>query len=344
MKHAQNKTRRILLGVIAGIAAVAVLLGGVYAWLYYSGRASLHGAGEDVSTPESIADPMDDDNRVMYNGTVYEYNKNIVSVLFLGVDKESVKEDFGYGENGQADSLFVAAIDTVTGAVRVIPLSREIMAEVDTYGVGGGFAGIETTQLCLAYAYGKTGAESCENVLRSVRRLLYGVDINAYAAIDLAGLAALTDAVGGVTVTVPETLTSDKLTLYEGETVKLNGKQARFFIQRRGTDIEANHRRVKRQRLFLSAFMKQALTRVRADITRVPAYYNIAAPYLVTNVGLSQVTYLATTLVGAPSGEIEYLTITGDTVMGEKYVEFYADKTSLYEAVLAAFYTPLEAE
>ncbi len=346
MKHAQNKPRwrRVLLAVLAAVLAAAVLIGGVYAYLYWSGRAALHGTGEDVSTPSDIADVLDDGKHVIYNGTVYQYNENVVSILFLGVDKESVKEDVGYGENGQADSLFVAAIDTVTGAVRVIPLSREIMAEVDTYGVGGGFAGIETTQLCLAYAYGKTGEQSCENVLRSVRRLLYGVDINAYAAIDLDGLAALTDAVGGVTVTVPEDISQDKYSWKQGQTVTLKGKEARFFIRHRDTDVEANNRRVARQRLFLSAFMKQAMTRVRADFTRVAAYYQTAAPYLVTDMGLPQVTYLATALVGKPASEIEYITVAGDTVMGEKYVEFHADKTSLYEAVLAAFYTPLAAE
>ena len=115
MKHAQNKPRRILLAVLAAIAAAAVLVGGIYVYLYYSGRAALHGAGDQVSTPSELADPMEDSNRVIYNGTTYEYNENVVSVLVLGVDKESVKDDLGYGENGQADSLFVAAIDTVTG-------------------------------------------------------------------------------------------------------------------------------------------------------------------------------------------------------------------------------------
>lgn len=346
MKHARSKprTRRILLAVIAAIAAVAVLVGGVYAYLYYSGRSALHGTGAEVSTPAEFADPIEDSNRVVYNGITYEYNENIVSALILGVDKESVKDDLGYGENGQADSLFVAAIDTVTGTVRVIPLSRETMAEVDTYGIGGGYAGIEKTQLCLAYAYGQTGQQSCENVLRSVRRLLYGVDINTYAAMDLDGLAALTDAVGGVTVTMPEDISRDAISWKRGQRITLKGDEARFFTRYRDKDVNANNRRVVRQRLFLSAFMKQVMTRVRADITRVPAYYQIVAPYLVTNVGLSQITYLATTLASTPRSEIEYLTVAGDTVMGEQYVEFYADRTSLYEAVLAAFYTPMEEQ
>ncbi len=82
---------------------------------------------------------------------------------------------------------------------------------------------------------------------------------------------------------------------------------------------------------------------VRADFTRVPAYYNVASPYLVTNVGVSRLIYIATALVGAPSSGIEYLPISGETVMGEEYVEFHADKTSLYEAVLGAFYTTIDA-
>ncbi len=342
MKHARNKTRRVLLAILAAILAAAVAVGGVYAWLYYRGRSTLHGTGEEVSTPDTIADLLDEDgNRVLYKDTVYEYNENVVGALFLGVDKADIKDDAGYGENGQADSLFVAAIDTASGKVRVIPLSRETMAEVDIYGVSGGYAGIETTQLCLAYAYGKTGAESCENVLRSVRRLLYGVDINVYAAIDLDGLAALTDAVGGVTVTVPEDMKGIEHTLRKGQTVTLRGELANFFTRHRDEDVDANNRRVMRQRIFLSAFAEKMMSRIRADITRVPAYYNVATPYIVTNVGLSEITYIATTLAGKPNTAIEYLSVAGETVMGEEYVEFHADKTSLYEAVLTAFYTPI---
>lgn len=334
---------RILLGVLGAVTAAAVALGAVYGVLYAMGRHSLTGRGSTLSAPESLIDDADDGlHRVTYQGVTYRFNPNVVSVLIMGLDKDDIGTADGYGQNGQADCLFVAAIDTASGATRIIPLSRESMVEVNVYGKGGGYAGVEKTQLCLAYAYGATGEESCENVVRSVRRLLYGVDINAYAAIDLEGLAALTDKAGGLTVTAPDTVNSPKLYVAKGQTVTLNGDKATTYIQYRDNDVNANNRRIQRQKQFLGAFIKKVKGQLAEDPTRLTGYWDTAAPYLVTDLTLSRLTYLVS--CGLTAADPEYLSITGETVMGEKYVEFYPDTTSLYEAVLTAFYTPEESE
>ncbi len=337
-----RRARRLWLGILAGVVAAILLLAAVYGVLYYQGRTSLGAKGSTLSAPDSLVDAADDDlQRVTYQGVDYAYNKDVISVLFIGVDKKDIAADTSYGQNGQADSLFVAAIDTAGGVTRVIPLSRESMVDVDVFGIGGGYAGVEKTQLCLAYAYGATGQESCENVVRSAKRLLYGVDINAYAAIDLDGLAALTEEVGGVTVTSPEDIHRYGLTINKGDTVTLDRKSAVGYVRYRGTDVDANNRRQKRQQQFLSAFLTAAKQQVQKDPTRVAGLYSTARPYLVSNLGLSDLTYLVTNSMGA-LGKVEYLSIKGDTVMGDQYVEFHPDRTSVYETVLKAFYRPVE--
>ena len=127
MTKQPTKRRRwpkVLLGILAALLAVAVLLGGVYAWLYNAGRQALFSKNDPISAPTSLVE-MDDNDQVIYNGETYQYNDKVTAILFMGVDKSDIQQNTHYGNNGQADSLFLAAIDTATGAIRIIPLSRE---------------------------------------------------------------------------------------------------------------------------------------------------------------------------------------------------------------------------
>lgn len=342
-----NKRRRwprILLAVLCAILVAAVLLGGIYWWLYTAGRRSLFGQSGSVSTPSSLVD-TDDGDTVEYNGVTYRYNEDVTGILFLGVDKQDIQSEGGYGSNGQADSLFLAAMDTRTGTIRIIPISRETMVDVDRYAQDGTYLGTQRTQLCLAYAYGATAQQSCENVVRSAKRLLYGVPINSYIAIDLEGVKALTDAVGGVPVTALEDVNNPNISMdvKKGQTVTLTGAKAQFYIQFRGQDVDANNRRMQRQKQFLGAFVSTAGGQLKRDFTRLTAYYNAAKPYVASDLTLPQITYLVTqALAGNGWKNFEYYNLAGETVMGENHVEFYADRTSAYEAVLATFYTKAE--
>ena len=58
--------------------------------------------------------------------------------------------------------------------------------------------------LGLAYAYGNGKDTSCQYMVDAVSRLFYGIPVNGYAAFNMETIAALNDAVGGVTVTIPE--------------------------------------------------------------------------------------------------------------------------------------------
>lgn len=354
MTNKQNNTRprrlalRIILITVAVLAAIALVLAGVYYALYRRGRDSLLGHSGSIETPESLVDNAEDEGRlVTYEGETYLYNENVVSFLVLGVDKADINADASYGNNGQADSLFLATLDTITGAVKLIPLSRETMTDVNVYASDGSYIGIKKLQLCLAYAYAATPEEGCENVCRSVQRLLYGMPIDGYVAIDLDGLKALNSAVGGVQVTALEDLTfyhspDDVTQIQKGQTVTLNDKTVIPYIQHRGDDVNANNRRMQRQQQFLNEFIRVAASKVKGNFTLLEKYYNAVKPYAVSDLTLSEITYLASTYLVGGQRSLEYLSVTGDTTLGEEYVEFYPDETSLYEAVLAAFYTKAE--
>ena len=331
-----RKALKIALIVLLAIAVAAGTVAGVFAWLYYQGRQSLQGSG-NLSAP---SEAVQDDDLLMYKGKKYRYNEQVSAVMVIGVDKKSIQDAGQYGENGQADVLFLMAVDADSGAVHILPISREAMVDVDQYALDGSYSGVEKLQLCLAYAYAASGEEGCQNVMRSVSRLLYGIPLEKYVAIDMNGLSALTDAVDGVTVTSLEDMVLKGTAVKAGQAITLNGTQAVDYIRLRDQDTEANNRRMQRQRQFFLSFMSKTGQILQKNAARLTGLYNTAKPYTVTNVTLSELTYLAGSAL--PKGgwsNPRIHTIVGDTVMGEEFVEFYADSASAYEAVLAIFYT-----
>lgn len=347
-KPKRSKGKRVVLIILLVLLALLLLAGGIVGWMYWQGQKDLLTSQPPVITPPEELVDIDDENRVVYQGVTYEYNPNVTAILVVGVDKEDIQEESVYGQNGQADTLFLATLDTKTGDIHLIPLSRETMVDVDKYAVDGSYLGVEKTQLCLAYAYGSNGAEGCENVVRSVSRLLYGVPINSYVAIDMDGIEAITDTIGGITVTALEDIPhpwKDYLVTQKGKKVTLDGKTAIYYLRHRDTDAQANVRRMKRFRQFFSAFLSVAGNNLKNDIGLLPKYYNVASPYLVSDLSLSKITYLVgNTLSGNNWQDPTYHTISGESVDGGDHNQFHADTASVYEAVLAAFYTPVEGE
>lgn len=347
-KSRKRKAWIAILIILLCILLAVVLVLGTYFWMYNRGRKALENTPDTISAPESLVDDISDDGKtVTYQGETYTFNEDVVNLLVLGVDKTDIQSNAQYGKNGQADSLFLAAVNLKTGITNIIPLSRETMVNIDMYSPEGSFIGSQKNQLCLAYAYGSTGDESCQNVIRSVSRILYGIQVDAYVAIDLSGVEALTDKIGGVTLTAPNDLpyppSGNSSDIHSGQSVTLNGRQAHRYIQSRESDTEANNRRMARQKAFLSAFLDKTIRNLKSKFTLLGGYYNTAKPYIVSSLSLDEITYMASNYIGAPAQKIHYLSISGTTKRGEKYMEFTPDSTSVYETVLQAFYTKSES-
>jgi LCP family protein required for cell wall assembly len=335
---------RIALIVLAILVGIALVLASVFYAIYWRGRVKLLNRDLTITPPESLIDNAEEEGRLItYKGEKYRYNEDVVSLLFLGIDKRDLNTDAVYGNNGQADSLFLATLNTRTGEVKVIPLSRESMVDVNLYDASGNFIGIKRQQLCLAYAYAASAEEGCENICRSVGRLLYGMPIDGYVAIDLNGVKTLNSAVGGIQVKVSEDLEiknkGEIIRLAAGQTVRLDDNTVLPYVQLRGDDLDANEQRMKRQKQFLNEFIGVATAEIKANFTLLETYYNAAKPYTACNLDFSEITYLTSTYLVGGRSAIQYLTVQGESKLEGEHVAFYPDETSLYEAVLATFYT-----
>lgn len=332
----------IIFGMLVLLLATAV---GAYFYLNKKGEAQLkkNQSIASITAPEE-ASSEDDGKTIVYNGAKYKYNEDNINILFMGVDRDM--QDTGekvIGENGQADVLIWAALDSKTGHLSLINISRDAMVDVNKYNVEDKYLGTDKMQLCLAYSYGDGKEKSCENTLQSVSRLMYGMPINAYVAIDYSAIAPLNDAIGGVTVNVLEDLTRSDSALKAGETVTLHGEQAQTYVRSRNTEVlDSNNQRMERQKQYIDAFLQQAISQTRKNLTLPVTLYNDVSDYMVTNISASEVTHLATLMIqnGVSGGDI--LTVPGEVTQGDVYAEFNPDDKELYKLILSVFYKEIK--
>lgn len=315
--------------VLAAIAAVTVLIN--------VGKGELVGDTDNVviEIPDKV-DNSDNGKYIIYNGEKYKYNENITSILFMGIDKRGFDENNELiGANGDADALILMAYDTKTGKSNLISISRETMAYMNVYSSDGAFVGTKKQQLCLAFAYGDGKETSCENQVDAVQKLFYNVPINSYIALDLDGIAYMNDAVGGVTVEALETFKN----FTEGEVVTLYGDNAETYVRYRDiTQVDSNNNRMKRQKQYLNAFFNQLVTQTKSNVTTVVDLYNAASPYVVTNVGVGKVVYLANSVLQGSFSDFDMQNVPGTVTMGEKYAEFNIDEDAFFELFLEIYY------
>lgn len=263
-----------------------------------------------------------------HNGKAYYYNKNLINILVIGVDKEEINDKSDH----QADALYLLSIDTVTNKVNVLSVSRNTLADIDVYDRDGEFLDTEKSQICLSYVYGKDDQHSSQLTCKAVSRLLYDIPINNYYTIFMDTIADAVDIVGGVKVTLSEDLTEVSKDWYKGKTVSLNGQNALRFLQYRK---ESNQPRIARQQQFIKGFVASAKSAIFKDVSLPIKMYNRFSKTSVTNIKATSAVYLATESLKA---NFKLHSVPGKTGFDGNYETFEVDEEALYEKVLEIFY------
>ena len=342
---------KICLGILIVLLALTAGVAGAYYYLRASGKAGLREnaktAVPDLNKSETIAKSQElqeeyDPTVFRYGGKEYKYNSNIITILCMGIDKdtEGVELSDISGESGQADSIFLLVIDPSVNKVKIIAVSRDTMTDITNYDVTGKAIGESVNHLGLAYAYGDGGETSCEMMVDAVSNLFYDLPIHGYVSLLVSAIGPLNDAVGGVTVTVPQDLSHKDPALTEGATVTLMGEQAEIFVRNRDTNEEgSNNQRMERQKTYALAFVNQAKEALKANPSLTIDLYQKFSKQMVTNIGLDNAVYLVSEVAGMEFDLNDIYTLKGETKQGAVYEEFYADDKALLQLVLDTFYT-----
>ncbi len=351
----KKRKRRIALSIAGGAVLLVAVMLAAFGLARIAGKNSLHSkaaaAAPDLS-PVTATEVLTKEEEetwqegwVKHNGTIYAYNEEMMTFLFMGIDKDGDAKEVAEGtEGGQADALFLAAVNPKDRTVKIIGLNRNTMADVDIYNEEGAYVNTVKAQIAVQHGFGNGMEESCDYQCKAVSRLFYGLPIHGYAAINMAAIPALNDAVGGVDVTVQEDLSIKDPLLVEGAQVHLEGKSAFWYVKYRDMNqFGSADGRLERQKQYLAEFMQAAKKTAKEDISVVTRIYSALKPMMVTNITSGEAVYLATELLDYDFGGKDGLRMMkGETVMGEVFEEFYADEEALYEMILDIFYEPVD--
>lgn len=276
---------------------------------------------------------------VSYNGKTYRYNSATKAYLFLGVDNEgTMAESTGGFSGGQSDAMFLLVTNAKDETMSVISINRNTMTMVDVYDLLDNCVRQEEMQICLQYAYGDGGRSSCLRAADAVTRLLYGIPVNGYFSMNMDAIPLLNDAVGGVTVEVMDDLESKSrgVSLKKGETVTLNGNEAYVYIRSRDVnEFDSASRRLERQNQYLFQLFRRIDGLGLAEESIVKRVTKLMEDYMVTSIDFVKLVEDASEY---EFDEAHMYNVPGETVMGEKYEEYYVDEDALYEMILEVFY------
>ena len=337
-KRRMKRWKKVLISIGCVFLSLILLVVGTFTYLFIKGGSELLDGNYSITAPQDV-ETQNDGEFVVYNGKTYQYNKNITNILFMGVDKRELQKTEVQGTGGQADVIVLLAVDTKTGKISMINISRDTMTDVTVYSANGGYVGSEKQQLCLSYAYGNGKETSCENTVNSVQRLFYNIPIKSYLALDLDGISAVNDSIGGVDVTSPETIDS----FVKGQNYHLEGELAESFVRSRNHEsADANTLRMQRQQVYVQQFMDKVISATKKQITTPVDLFNASSPYTCTNLNPSKILYLAQSVVLSDGMSVEMSTVPGEAKMGETYAEYYVDEGKFYEQFLNVFYNQVQ--
>ena len=337
-RRKKKRLKKVLISIGCVFLSLILLVVGTFTYLFIKGSSELLDGNYIITAPQGV-ETQNDGEFVVYNGKTYQYNKNVTNILFMGVDKRELQKTEVQGTGGQADVIVLLAVDTKTGKISMINISRDTMTDVTVYSANGGYVGSEKQQLCLSYAYGNGKETSCENTVNSVQRLFYNIPIKSYLALDLDGIAAVNDSIGGVDVTSPETIGS----FVQGQNYHLEGELAESFVRSRNHEsADANTLRMQRQQIYVKQFMDKVISATKKQITTPIDLFNASSTYTCTNLNPSKILYLAQSVVLSDGMSVEMSTVPGESKMGKTYAEYYVNESEFYELFLSVFYNQVQ--
>lgn len=353
--------RRVLAWLFVLVLLIAVLVAAVSLYISRGGRRlrertsgarpDLELGAEETAETESGYEPSPEtvwkEGWVRYQGKIYEYNEDIVTFLVMGIDKmEEVSESRNDVSGGQADAIFLVILDPDERSIQILAINRDTMTDVVVYDSDReGDHPVTTAQIAAQHGFGDGLELSCELTRDAVSKLFYDLPISGYVAVNMAAIPELNDALGGVDVTSLEDMSNVIKGAEEGAELHLEGMDAFRYVKYRDTEVfESARGRLARQKQYLTALVEKAIAETKENITLPIDLYGRLKQYMVTDVTMDEVAYLASELIHYSFDRDAIYTMEGTTQMGEKHEEFYPDRDALRDLMIQLFYREAEQE
>jgi polyisoprenyl-teichoic acid--peptidoglycan teichoic acid transferase len=198
------------------------------------------------------------------------------TILLLGSDtRGGIGETLASAEGDRSDVMVVIRISGDREHVTAMSIMRDMWVEIPGRGEN-------KVNAALALGGVPLTVQTVENLLDT--------RIDHVAVLDFEGFAAITDVLGGVTVTnerafTPVTL--PEVTFPQGE-VTLNGTEALAFVRERMAFASGDFQRVRNQQAYVKGLASKILdTNVIADSGRIRALFEAVSPYFARDEALT---------------------------------------------------------
>lgn len=287
----------------------------------------------EIHSLDDFGDEKWNEGNLMYKGEIYSYDPELQTYLFMGIDNDHMVGPAvdGYS-GGQSDGMFLMVVDKTGQKVDIVAINRNTVVPVDVYDEDGSFLARKDYQICIQHGYGDGMKLSCMRSVEAVQRLFRNIPIAGYLSLNMGGLPAVNDAVGGVEITPIQSIDWRNAGIKEGETVNLNGKQAYSYVRYRDVNEFASaDGRLDRQKQYMAAFAEKIL----AEPSLAKKVINAGSDYIVASIDLSRIADSARDLDFDPD---DIYTIPGETKLAGEHEAYYPDEEGLIELILDVFY------
>jgi LCP family protein required for cell wall assembly len=184
--------------------------------------------------------------------------------LLLGIDRSPAG-----GMAGRSDTIMAFSVNPLLPDVKLLSIPRDLWVSIP----GAGENRINTAHF---FAEAQQPGSGPQAALDTVNQN-FGFNLRHHARFNLDNFPALIDALGGITITLTQTMSG-----YPPGTYELNGVQALAFVRSRsdGDDFF----RIRQGQLFIGAFVKKILApqtwpRLPQFIAAVPAALDTNIPF-----------------------------------------------------------------
>jgi LCP family protein required for cell wall assembly len=299
------RARRILKWVAISVATVLVItVGGAYlVYLHLNGNLTHYDAAkhEVISRPKKVGKAQ--------------------NILLIGSDTRAFAGSSKYGRlvaGARSDTAIIVHLGAGSSKAILVSIPRDSYVEIPQCRLpNGGISSPQHNKFNAAYAI---GGPAC--TIATVESLT-SIHIDHFVEVNFAGFKNMVNALGGVTVCVPQAINDpivrsgngfhgSGLVLPAGND-HLNGEQALGYVRARyslgdGSDLG----RIKRQQAFLSAVIRKATsTGLLLDLPSLYGFLDAATKSVQTDpgFGLRQLKSLAGRLHGLKPGKVVLLTV-----------------------------------
>lgn len=295
---ARKRARRAA-ALTAVVVTLAIVLGGFFTYRHLEGNITALDTDDVLGTDRP--DVVDGEGET----------HDPLNILLLGSDtREGANSSIGGDTPGLSDTTILLHLSADRDRAYGVSLPRDAMVErPDCLTESGNTDPGGLSMFNAAYAVGGPGCTQ-----RTVEQLT-DIRIDHFVVVDFAGFKHMVDALGGVTVCVPEEVNDDVGNIYlPAGTYEASGDQALDYVRvRHGISSNGDIGRMRRQQAFLAAMANEAISAgTLANPVKLYSFLDAATKSLTTDpelANLKDLASLAGQLRGIGLDNIQFLTV-----------------------------------